>query len=253
MEPASWSKDQRFKRLGEDTDGVVAVGGYGQVYKGYDALTQKMVCIKRQDIKGPSVCRESACYNMLESFPRPNLLKMMGMWIGTCEEKSYLYIAMEACCTTLWKYIGVGNPTKDYHFNPIGGPQKICLAVVRAVGHLHWLGVVHGDVSLSNILIDLSGEPKLADFGTVTEHTYLTPEKLCVAYVRSPETLLGSHQKGIPVDVWAMGIVTLALWTGCVPTSPHFCPHPSGCGDAYCLAEIAKLLPEITDDVWPDQ
>jgi len=89
MQPAFWSKDQRFKRLGEDTDGVVAAGGFGQVYKGYDALTQKMVFVKRQDVKGPSGCRESACYNMLESFPHPNLLKMMGMWIGTCEEKSY--------------------------------------------------------------------------------------------------------------------------------------------------------------------
>ena len=202
MEPAFWSKDQRFKRLGEDTDGVVAVGGYGQVYKGYDALTQKMVFVKRQDVNCPSACRESACYNMLESFPHPNLLKMMGMWIGTCEEKSYFYIAMEACSTTLWKYIGVGNPRTDYHFNPIGGPQKIFLAVVKAVGHLHWLGVVHGDVSLSNILMDSSGEPKLADFGTVTEHTYLTPENLRVAYVRSPETLLGSLQKAEPVDAF---------------------------------------------------
>ena len=66
-----------------------------------------------------------------------------------------------------------------------------------------------------------------------------------------PRRCWAAFRKGTPVDAWAMGIVTLALWTGCVPTSPHFCPHPSDCGDAYCIAEIAKLLPEITDDVWP--
>ena len=94
MAPAFWSKDQRFKRFGEDTDGVVAAGGYGQVYKGNDALTQQIVFIKRQDRRGLSASREAACFTMLESSPHPNLLKMLGMWYGTCGEKDHFYIAM---------------------------------------------------------------------------------------------------------------------------------------------------------------
>ena len=94
MGAAFLSKDERFMRFGESTDGIVAAGEYGQVYKGFDSLTQKVVFIKRQSTKGLSASRESACFTMLETFPHPNLLKMMGMWIGTCEEKSYFYIAM---------------------------------------------------------------------------------------------------------------------------------------------------------------
>ena len=112
----------------------------------------------------------------------------------------------------------VDNPVEPRNFELFEVPEKSMLPIVKAVGHLHSLGVCHGDVSLSNILLTATNDIRLADFGTVTAHTYLTEEKLCVAYIRPPETTLGSQKRGAAVDAWAVGLVGLALWTRQVPT-----------------------------------
>ena len=137
---------------------------------------------------------------MLQAFPHPNILRMHGIWNAKFQKKEYLYIAMEACHTTLWKYIGVGNPDRRDTFH-VPNPPYMLLAIVKAVGHLNGLGIVHGDVSLSNIFVTAASEVRLADFGTVTAHTYITEEKLCVA-----------------VDSWAVALVALDMWTGKMPT-----------------------------------
>ena len=218
MTPAFWHKDRRFKRLGEADGGVVAQGGYGKVFQGYDELKQEMVFIKRQSSESTAATREAACFTMLEAFPHPNLLGMRGMWTHSFRLRNYFYIAMEACHSTLWKYIGVDNPNMRDNFKLTCVPQQLMLGIVKGVGHLHSLGVVHGDVSLQNILLTATGEVRLADFGAVTAHTFLTYEKLCVAYIRPPESTFGSDGKGTAVDAWAVALVALALWTGKVPT-----------------------------------
>ena len=211
IDAAFWNKDRRFKRIGEGGGGAVGHGGFGEVFQGFDELKQELVFIKRQKRETPQAASEMASYNMLEAFQHPNIIRMCGMWSGSFEARTYLYIAMEACCTTLWKYIRVGNPRPHWEFKRCGGQHKVLLDIVRAVGHLHAHGVTHGDVSLSNILLTAEGVVRLADFGTVTSHTSLTPDKLCVAYIRPPEALLGSNHKGPPVDAWAVAIVALAL------------------------------------------
>ena len=186
LAPCVWSKDKRFKRIGENADDFAAKGGFGTVFQGFDELTQQNVFIKRQENGSPAAARETACFNLLEAFRHPNIIAMMGTWTATYNDKEYLYIAMEACSTTLWHFIGVANPLTARKFRPAGGPEAIHLAVVGAVEHLHDRGVTHGDVSLFNILINSSGVPKLADFGTATAHTYLTGDPMCVCEVYSP-------------------------------------------------------------------
>ena len=62
----------------------------------------------------------------------------------------------------------VGNLRDKGLFNRVLVPEMMMLQTVRAVGHLHALGLVHGDVSLSNLLLTAEGDVKLADFGAVT-------------------------------------------------------------------------------------
>ena len=178
-----WSKDKRFKRIGENSGGHTAKGGFGTVFQGFDELTQRNVFIKRQDSGGNAAARETACYNMLEAFKHPNIIEMYGIWTAPHKNKNYLYIAMEACSTTLWYYIGVDNPIAARNFKPTGGPEAIYAGVLAAARHLHDRGVTHGDLSLSNVLISPSGEPKLADFGTMTAHTIMTEEKLSLIHI----------------------------------------------------------------------
>lgn len=41
-----------------------------------------------------------------------------------------------------------------------------CVLKVKALKHLHSLGVVHGDIRAANILLDQAGIVKLGDFGS---------------------------------------------------------------------------------------
>ena len=99
---ATWNLDLRFRRVGESGGGAVGRGSFGDVFLGFDELKQEQVFIKRQRRDSPEAAKEMACYNMLESFPHPNLIRMKGMFTGQFQGKPYLYIAMECCSTTLW-------------------------------------------------------------------------------------------------------------------------------------------------------
>jgi len=47
----------------------------------------------------------------------------------------------------------------------VGESVTILTAIARALGGLHAAGVVHGDVSPTNVLLELSGRPLLSDLG----------------------------------------------------------------------------------------
>ena len=111
-------------------------------------------------------------------------------------------------------------------------PVQAALAIVRAValglGHAHAqkdgtgqpLGVVHRDVSPSNVLLGRGGEVKLVDFGVAkwtsqrshTEHGTLKGK---FAYM-SPEQCLGETLDGRS-DLFALGVLLYELTTGVRP------------------------------------
>ena len=127
MAPALWHMDHRFKRIGEADGGAVAAGGFGKLFQGFDRLRQQVVFIKRQSPNTEAAAREVASYNTLQAFPHPNIVQMYGMWTSNLKEKSYLYIAMEACSTIIWHYIGVGNPDMNTKFQKsVANPIRSC-------------------------------------------------------------------------------------------------------------------------------
>ena len=88
--------------------------------------------------------------------------------------------------------------------------------VLLALEYLHRLDVLYRDLKPENVLIDLDGHLKLADFGLSKEalssdaRTYTfcgTPEYM------SPEVLLAKGH-GTGVDLWALGVLSCELLTG---------------------------------------
>ncbi|GBF97927.1 hypothetical protein Rsub_10600 [Raphidocelis subcapitata] len=96
---------------------------------------------------------------------------------------------------------------------------EVLTSVARALRHLHFLGLVHGDVKLDNVLLKseqgapLGFVPKLADFGlskllresheVINLHGAGTATHLC------PELLTAGTRITTAADVYAFGIV---LW-----------------------------------------
>ena len=77
--------------------------------------------------------------------------------------------------------------------------------ILKALHYLEGLNVAHRDIKPSNILINESGEVKLADFGLAKKLKKLSTVKVVTLWYRAPELLLGCKDYNKEVDIWAFG------------------------------------------------
>ncbi|CDI96944.1 rho associated protein kinase 1 [Echinococcus multilocularis] len=98
--------------------------------------------------------------------------------------------------------------------------------ITQALSDLHAMGFIHRDIKPDNMLLDMSGHLKLADFGTcvrVDPHTHRVRCESAVGtpdYI-SPEVLYsqssGGGEYGFAVDWWALGILVYEMICGETP------------------------------------
>jgi hypothetical protein len=88
--------------------------------------------------------------------------------------------------------------------------------VASALGRLHTGGVVHGDVSPGNVLLDRSGRPVLADLGTARVTGLPVDDVHGTDGFVAPEVLAGSDPSPA-ADVYAVGALGWLCLTGEAP------------------------------------
>ena len=137
------------------------------------------------------------------------------------------------------------------HLGP-GEVVTVLAPLASALGRLHDLGVVHGDVSPGNVLLELDGRPLLADLGLghvvgeVAHGVWGTD-----GYV-APEVLMGGDP-GPAADVYAVGAVGWLCLSGQVPGPPGLRPtlaelSRAGEGARAVVAALeAAVAPAVAD------
>lgn len=130
--------------------------------------------------------------------------------------KDVIYMVMEYCPNSLHKMIQDKGPIEESKAISIA---KMLLSGIKTC-HEH--NISHGDIKLSNVLIDIYGRPKLCDFGMAsvseTKRFFNFQFRGSFPYV-SPEILLKRPYDPIKADIYAFGVLLFIMLTAKCPWS----------------------------------
>ena len=201
---------------------LIGQGAFGKVNLGLSVLTGRVVAIKsfnKKNLDSPNnenmkkIIYET---NLMRKLNHPNITKILEMF----EDEKYILIIME--------YINGGNL-----FSFVKKRRKLTekiskflfKQIILGIKHIHSQNIVHRDVKLENILIDLNNTIKICDFGI---GRILSSEEECLhdqcgtPMYMAPEILLCTKEKGykgFPVDIWSAGIALYIMLSGTLPFS----------------------------------
>ena len=206
-----------FYRIGR----IIGQGGFAKVNLGLNVLTGRVVAIKsfNKTIKtkyGENINMDKILYeiNLMRKLNHPNITKIL----ETFEDDKFYFIIME--------YINGGNL-----FSYVKKRRKLSekiskflfKQIILAIKHIHSQLIVHRDIKLENILIDMNNNVKICDFGIgiilSSEDQELHSHCGTPMYI-APEIILSnkvSGYKGFPVDIWSAGIALYIMLSGKLP------------------------------------
>jgi predicted ATPase/Tfp pilus assembly protein PilF len=215
---------------------LIAQGGMGAVYYGYDREAGSSVAIKQLKpglaLADPGLLgrfiREA---EILRRLDHPNIVRMIASVANGAEHQ----IVME--------YMGGGSLRnllrieRRLHFTRAA---SILLELTDALSRAHHLGVIHRDIKPENVLLTKDGTPKLGDFGLalVVDAGLSTSNAMLgtIAYL-SPEALSGEVVDA-RADLWALGVMLFEMITG---RRPFEAPLPA--------ALVTAILHQPTPDL----
>ena len=200
---------------------MIGQGSFGKVNIGLNVLSGRIVAIKsfdKEKIGKNSDNMKKIIYesNLMKKLNHPNITKILEMF----EDEKYFLIIME--------YINGGNL-----FSFVKKRRKLSektakflfRQIILGIQHMHSKNIVHRDIKLENILIDLNNNVKICDFGiglvlnSLNDKLY---DHCGTPMYMAPEILLankniGTNYIGPPVDVWSAGISLYIMLSGNLP------------------------------------
>lgn len=193
---------------------IIGWGGFATVYLGRDPYIKRPVALKISEIKKDEV-EMSALENLFQeaiaagALIHPNIVTIFDVGI----EDQFCYIAME--------YVE-GSSLLDHssHENllPLADVLDIMIKVCHGLDFAHQRGIIHRDIKPGNVLIGLSGDIKIADFGLACFANLAgkTPQGAGTVAYMSPEQIEG-HVSTPQSDIFATGVVLYRLLCGQMP------------------------------------
>jgi serine/threonine protein kinase/Tfp pilus assembly protein PilF len=211
---------------------ILGSGAMGEVYLAEDHLLNRTVALK---LISASIAADPDSHSRFvaeaqsaASLRHPNIVTIYE--IGEFRDRPF--IAME--------YLAGGSLTDLLKLGPVPQDQaistarQICLGLQAA----HAAGIVHRDISPSNIMFDTDGTVRIVDFGVAQSGRFpnqsLGSLKVGTLAYMSPEQARG--EKAVPgSDLFSLGVVLYELLTGRRPFSGEY--------EAAILYEIQNVSP----------
>jgi serine/threonine protein kinase len=196
---------------------LLGQGGMARVYLAEDVRLKRRVALKViEGISEPDIMRrfeqEAQAIARLE---HPHIVRLYRYG----EVNGLFYMAMQYIeGSTLAMLLEMHRRAGTYLDTAI--IIRLLRDVCDALDYAHSQGVIHRDVKPSNILLDQSGRPYLADFGLARQVNVDTRGEVfgSVHYV-APEQVISSAKTVPQSDLYAVGVILYEMLTGQVPFS----------------------------------
>ncbi len=194
---------------------LLGQGGMGTVYRAMDRTLHREVAIKvlnpQYSADRTFVARLIREARAMARLNHPNIITVFDV----LQSENIHAIVME--------YFP-GRPLNDIIVDRGKLPPKdilnIAIQVTEGLGYAHSQGITHRDIKPGNIMVDESGNAKIADFGiaAATGEASLTRTGQVVgtAQYMSPEQARGEHVDS-KSDLFSFGMVLYQMITGTVP------------------------------------
>ncbi len=253
-------KISHYKLIGE-----LGSGGMSTVYKALDLNTQKVVALKvlherlLQDPENRQRFTQEG--RVLQGLSHPNIVKVLE--IG--ETEAHGYIVMEYLSGgTLKHYLDTHHPI------PLATIHQWAQQLLEGLFVIHQQGIIHRDLTLSNIMLDEQHTVRIMDFGLSRAQLMGTISHTggvrgTLGYV-APEQITGV-QVDHRADIFAVGVILYELVTHHMPFSGdnemaiihalfNVQPPPPSIYRPDCPAEwdtlILKCLAKLPDHRFPN-
>ncbi|XP_042050513.1 probable serine/threonine-protein kinase At1g54610 [Salvia splendens] len=220
----------------------IGQGTYSNVYKAKDAITGKVVALKKvrfDNLEPESVRFMAREILILRHLDHPNVVKLQGL--ATSRMSCSLYLVFDYMEHDLSGL--VSSPGIKFT-----EPQIKCYMnqLLSGLEHCHNRHVLHRDIKGSNLLIDDGGVLKIADFGLAStfdpnSKQHMT-NRVVTLWYRPPELLLGATHYGAGIDLWSAGCILAELFAGK--------PIITGRTEVEQLHRIFKLCGSPSDEYW---
>ncbi|XP_021964061.1 probable serine/threonine-protein kinase SIK1B isoform X2 [Folsomia candida] len=196
-----------------DIEKTIGKGNFAVVKLARHRLTKTEVAIKiidKTQLSAADLRRAYREVRVLKKLHHPHIIRLYQVM----ETKNMLYIVTEyAPQGEIFEHIAKHGRLQEAQ------ARRLYWQVVSAVDYCHKRGVVHRDLKAENLLMDVEGSVKLADFGF---STWWSQESMLETYCGSPpyaapEVFEGRQYSGPEVDIWSLGVVLYVLVCGALP------------------------------------